>query len=283
MNYSTHFVLLSPPSLARRGFRARGRSTADQSIASQLDAATAPPPRAATTTTTHLSALEIHNFALVDFQRISLEPGFNVITGESGSGKSVLIEALSQLLGAPASDEIVRPPSTSAVVQGSIHIAAQDQAAVQDLLTSLGVSSRSLNRSLSGVETLTIRREILSGTTGTRSKCSLNGVATSLKTLKEVGRALVDVNGQHAALSMKDSTTQLSLLDTIAGLSNAAAALDAAWAALRTSRTALQSLHALANEEDRAQLQDLVDDVIVAAEIDPGEDLKLKRQVRRVF
>ncbi len=227
-------------------------------------------------TTTHLSQLEIKNFALVDKQCISLQPGFNVITGESGSGKSVLIEALGQLLGSPASDDAVRPPAKSAIVEGTIAVAPSDQAAVRRLLLSLGLPQKPLNR---GLDTLTIRREIQSGASGTRSKCFLNGTATSLRVLREIGRVLVDVNGQHAALSMKDSDTQLELLDRLAGLRGAATTLDSAWKELLAARAALRSLDELADENDRAELQVLVDDVM-ASGLEPEEDILLKRKIR---
>jgi DNA repair ATPase RecN len=226
--------------------------------------------------TTHLSQLEIKNFALVDFQRISLQPGFNVITGESGSGKSVLIEALGQLLGSPASDDAVRPPATSAIVEGTIAIAPADQTSVRRLLLSLGLPQKSFSR---GVDTLTIRREIQSSASGTRSKCFLNGSSTSLRVLREIGRALVDVNGQHASLNMKDGGTQLELLDRLAGLRGAVATLTAAWKELLASRAALRSLDELADENDRAALQELVDDVM-ASGLEPEEDVLLKRKIR---
>lgn len=226
--------------------------------------------------TTHLSQLEIKSFALVDFQCISLQPGFNVITGESGSGKSVLIEALGQLLGSPASDDAIRPPATSAVVEGIIAVAPADQASVRRLLLSLGLPQKLLS---CGVDTLTIRREIQSSASGTRSRCSLNGIATSLRVLREIGRALVDVNGQHAALSIKDGGTQLELLDRLAGLRGAVATLAAAWKELLAARAALRSLDELADEKDRAALQELVDDVM-ASGLEPEEDILLKRNLR---
>ena len=230
------------------------------------------------TASTHLRELHIQDFALVDAQRITLQPGFNVITGESGSGKSVLIEALGQLLGSPASEDVVRPPASAAIIQGTVSVAPTDQAAIRSLLISLGLPQRSLSH---GLDTIIIRREIQNGPSGTRSKCSLNGAATSLRVLRELGRALVDVNGQHAAISLKDSTSQLALLDKVAGLSNAAAILDAAWKELQAARAALRSLDELANEEDRDVLQNLVDDVMSSG-IEPSEDSTLRRRLRQL-
>lgn len=272
------------PSLQRHDFPRLARRVA---ITSAVDQAVYPTKdnagpdtsfSASSVAITHLRELHIQDFALVDAQRITLQPGFNVITGESGSGKSVLIEALGQLLGSPASEDVIRPPATAAVVEGTVAVAPADQPALRSLLLSLGLPHRSVSR---GLDTVTIRREILNGPSGTRSKCSLNGAATSLRVLRELGRALVDVNGQHAAISMKDSSTQLALLDRVAGLSGIAATLDAAWKELQAARAALRSLDELANEEDRTVLQNLVDDVM-ASGIEPQEDSTLRRRLRQL-
>ena len=242
--------------------------------ASTTDTPPPPPP-----SPTHLQRLDIQNFALVDSQAITLRPGFNVITGESGSGKSVLIEALNQVLGAPAADDAVRPPSTSATIEGTFVINPGDQPALRTLLLSLGLPPRSLSK---GLDTLIIRRELhLSPTGSTRSRCTLNGVSTSLRILREVGRALVDVNGQHAALSMRDGTAQLELVDTVAGLRGAVGTLERAWKELKAAKQALRAVDALANEEDRAILQQLVDDV-AAVGVDAGEDVELRRRLRQL-
>jgi AAA domain len=82
-----------------------------------------PPPHA-----TYIRELAISNFALVAEERVALAPGLNVITGESGSGKSVLVEAFAQILGAPAADGCVRPPASAAVVEGRVHVAPSAKA-----------------------------------------------------------------------------------------------------------------------------------------------------------
>jgi DNA repair ATPase RecN len=270
---------LFPSSSFSRGFaaaNARSHITASSRITKEMSSTTESAAPSSVVNTTHLSQLGIKNFALVESQRITLRPGFNVITGESGSGKSVLIEALGQLLGSSANDDIIRAPATSAIVEGTIAVAPADQPVVRRLLLSLGLPQKVLSR---GLDTLTIRREIQSGALGTRSKCSLNGTATSLRVLKEIGRVLVDVNGQHAALSMKDGGTQLELLDKLAGLRGAAATLTSAWKELLAARAALRSLDRLADENDRAELQELVDDVM-ASGLEPEEDILLKRRIR---
>jgi DNA repair ATPase RecN len=240
-------------------------------------AAAAPPPP----TRTHLAELHIRDFALVAEQRVALRPGLNVITGESGSGKSVLVEALSQLLGAPAGDDLVRPPATTAVVEGLVAVAPGDVPAVIALLESLGVPARARAAAAGG---LRLRREIVGGGGGgggARSRCSINGAPTTLRVLREVGRALVDVNGQHAALAMRDPRAQLALLDRLGGTAAAAAATGAAWRRLQAARAQRRALLDLADEGRREALQALTDEV-GAAEVEPGEDAALRRRLREL-
>lgn len=76
---------------------------------------------------THISELRIRDFALVEDQRVQLTPGLNVVTGESGSGKSVLVEAFAAILGSPAPEDCVRPPATTAVLEGTVQLSAPAQ------------------------------------------------------------------------------------------------------------------------------------------------------------
>lgn len=233
---------------------------------------------------TYLSSITISNFALVDSQELRLSPGFNVITGESGSGKSVLLEALSLLLGSPVGEDVIRPPATTAVVEGTLSVAPSHRPALRHLLKSLGLPDRSTCHGTTGSEddVLKIKREVTLGPNGgARSRCFLNGTPTSVRVLREVGRALVDVNGQHATVSLRDAETQLDLLDRLGGLGPKAAALRNLWTDLITARAALRSLDELADEHERAELQALVDDVASVA-VEPGEDVSLRRRLRQL-
>lgn len=96
---------------------------------------------------------------------MNFSPGLNAITGESGSGKSVLIEALSQLLGAPAPSECVRSPATSAVIEGVIRLSPGDARQVAAMAASLGLPPKALpGAGQQGPGTLVIRREVRGAT-----------------------------------------------------------------------------------------------------------------------
>jgi len=148
---------------------------------------------------------------------VELRPGLNVVTGESGSGKSVLLEALSALLGAPLGVDCVRPPAKSALVEAHFQLDAAAAAAARAVLAANGLPEKALPPAGAAACTLVVRREVFSLAAGARSRCQVNGSTASVRVLRDLGAALVDASGQHAALSLRDAGTQLRLLDVVAG------------------------------------------------------------------
>ncbi|KAL0049069.1 hypothetical protein WJX82_005500 [Trebouxia sp. C0006] len=241
------------------------------------------------------SLYEPSNFALIEEQNVSFKPGLNVITGESGAGKSVLVEALGQVFGMPASDNCVRPPATTASVEAHLHLSAAHQAALPKLLASLGLpatapsSSSSLlpatthssSSSLPLANQLVLRREISTVDTSVRSRCYVNGTATSLRVLRELRAALVDVNGQHAALSIRDSVTQIAMLDRIAGITSQAAAFGGSLHTLRQMEQQLADIASLGNEEERSEIQQMIQEVH-RSKLEEGEERFLRARLRQL-
>ncbi|GIL84863.1 hypothetical protein Vretifemale_13442 [Volvox reticuliferus] len=259
---------------------------------------------------TQLERLFVKDFALVSEQTVRLGPGLNVITGESGSGKSVLVEAFSQILGAPAPQECVRAPAEMAVIEGTFLVGDEQREAVWKLLSSCGLPLRAMppqplangeeddaagssNNNVNGgsdVGTfavpgafrLTVRREISQAAAGGhRSRVFLNGSPTSLRVLREVGALLVDTNGQHSSMSLRDSATQLDLLDRIAGTSLLADTYGAALARLRALEGRLDELDELDDEQERATMQKLVD-AVAKLRVQPGEERELRRVLKKM-
>ena len=148
-----------------------------------------------------LKELQIRDFALIEQVHLSFYEGFSVLTGETGAGKSIIIDALSLLLGARASLEMIRTGCERAVVEGVFSIPQP----VCPLLAEWGI----------GIDSeLIITREIhRSG----RNRCWLNGSLVTVNQLSQLGRALVDILGQHDHQSLLDVSRHLDMLDAFGG------------------------------------------------------------------
>lgn len=176
-----------------------------------------------------LNELQIHNFALIDELELSFYSGFSVLSGETGAGKSIIIDALSLLLGARASSEMIRTGAKSTRVSGSF----SHNETSRRLVTEWGM--------LEGDELILIREINLSG----RNKCWINGRLATVGQLAELGSCLVDIVGQHDSQSLLDPHGHAALLDMYGGSEHLALLgkvdeLAAQWAALRSELTRLQ-------------------------------------------
>ncbi|GAQ81284.1 putative DNA recombination/repair protein [Klebsormidium nitens] len=186
-----------------------------------------------------LQELSISNFALVEEQIVMFSPGLNVITGESGSGKTILLQALGQILGASLAEDSIRPPATSATLEGRFVLAPMLRPILAfhldgnptAVIATLGDAGTSM---LGGPVQLVLAREILGrgdengpGKGGddrragkARSVCKINGALVPLKVLRRVGAMLVDVNGQNSQATLRSEASQLEMLDRHAGASS---------------------------------------------------------------
>lgn len=153
-----------------------------------------------------LKTLLIKDYALIENIEVEFGKGLNIITGETGAGKSILIDAMGLLLGERASTEIVRKGSEKSVVEGIFDVKGNKK--VRELL--------SINE-LENNEELIVRREIsLKGT----NRCFLNDTPVTLNLIKEVGNLLVDLHGQHEHQSLLRTETHIEMLDEFANLEN---------------------------------------------------------------
>ena len=151
-----------------------------------------------------LAELRIKNFALIEELELEFEPGFNVLTGETGAGKSIIVGAINLILGERASSDSIRQGKDEAEVQALF--APSDMAPINAVLVELGLPE--------GDEVL-VRRVLPK--TG-RNRIYINGALATLAQLSMIGRELVAVSGQHEHQQLLDSDRQLLLLDQFGGL-----------------------------------------------------------------
>src|SRR3954451_20087942 len=153
---------------------------------------------------TMLTELRIRNFALIDRLSVQLGPGLNVLTGETGAGKSIIVGALSLLLGERASSEVVRAGEERASIEGVFEVDGRDD--VARLLDERGIEP--------GDGLLVLKREVaVEG----RSRAWVNGTPATASLLGELGRALVDLHGQHEHQTLLKRDEQRAILDAYAG------------------------------------------------------------------
>lgn len=218
-----------------------------------------------------LTALRIKDFAIIDELEASFGPGLTVLTGETGAGKSIIIEALSVVLGGRASAEMVRTGADQAVVEAAFDASASP--ALSETLESLDLPV--------DPETILVRRTIAAGG---RSRVSVNGAMATVTALQQIGERLVDIHGQHEHQLLLRPDAHLELLDTYGALAALRAQVAGRVAEREALRAELESL--TLGERERAQRQDLLAyqlKEIEAAGLAGGEDEELARERERLI
>lgn len=201
-----------------------------------------------------LRTLHILDFVIVDRAEIAFDAGFTVFSGETGAGKSILIDALSLALGGRGDASLVREGAARA----DISAVFEAPAAAADWLA---------EQAIEGPE-LILRRVI---DAQGRSKAYINGLPATLTQLRDLGALLVDIHGQHAHQSLLHPASQRDILDGQGGHTSQAAAVADAWAAWREAQTALDA--ARDDAAGQAQLLDrLQQDVAFLDELAPLPD-----------
>jgi len=188
-----------------------------------------------------LRRLTVRNLAIVEDLTLSLSPGLTVITGETGAGKSILVDAVMLLAGARGSAELVRQGADRLVVSGEF----EPDRTARAVLVEAGLPAG---------DELLLRRELSSDG---RGRAFVEDEPAAVKTLARLGERLVAVYGQNSELALADPAAPLDLLDRFAkvdGEREAAAAAAAAWQAARADLAALE-----ASQRDRAQRLELLE------------------------
>jgi DNA repair protein RecN (Recombination protein N) len=209
-----------------------------------------------------LNLLKIKNIAVASKVELELGPGLNLLTGETGAGKSILIDALGLLLGTRASAELVRTGESQAVVEGVFTAEHRP-----------GLEARG---AVSEDGEVIIRREI---STSGKGRATLNGAVVPVSILRELAPELAVIHGQHEPQGLLDPTTHLARLDHHASLAADVAAVSEPFRRMREAEEVVDRLR-----RDRDTLEERRDalrfrrDEIEKASIEPGEDERLKQE-----
>lgn len=219
-----------------------------------------------------LEHLEIHNFALIDEVRVEFGAGLNVLTGETGAGKSIIIDAIGALLGNRVGAAEVRSGARTARVQG-VFVLPAHAPGLEGALREHGVALDDDGR-------LLLSREIAASG---RTTARIQGRALPVSALQRVGGLLVDIHGQGENLSLLRSRLQLGFFDRFSGLADARHGFADIFRNVRTVRTELQRLRQ--DKRELAQRADLLAfqvQEIADANLVPGEEETLRGAYRRL-
>src|SRR5664279_1994647 len=152
-----------------------------------------------------LIKLFVQNYALIKELDIELENGLTIITGETGAGKSILLGALSLILGARADSSVLLDKNEKCIVEGTFHIEDYD---LNDFFISNELDYETVT---------TLRREI---NPAGKSRAFINDTPVTVNLLKELGDRLIDIHSQHQTLMLNDNSFQLNLIDSFSGTAN---------------------------------------------------------------
>lgn len=215
--------------------------------------------------------LRIRDFAVIEELSVPLSPGLNVVTGETGAGKSIVVDALGLLVGGRASSSSVRAGRRRAVVEGVVDLTGLDR-----------VAHRLAGMGLGGDEDahLLLRREVR---TEGRSRSWINDSPATAGALRQVGEALVDIHGQHEHQRLLSGDFQQQVLDEFGGCAEVAGAVAEAFRRAAELRERLTRAESRRRElESRADFLRFQLDEIDGAKLEPGEEERLRVETARL-
>jgi DNA repair protein RecN (Recombination protein N) len=219
-----------------------------------------------------LTELRIENFAIIDRLELGFESGLIIFTGETGAGKSIIMDAVEMLLGGRAETTVIRTDADRANVEGVFNIAGATGEPIREILTREDL----LDDPNYVVLAREVRRE-------GRSIARLNGRTVNVGLLKEIGNCLVDVHGQTEHLSLLDVRSHLGLLDRFADAGDSLTNYRKTYGSLQSIRRELNDLRNAQKDSDRRmEMLTFQAEEIEAARLKPGEDEELKLERDRL-
>jgi DNA repair protein RecN (Recombination protein N) len=217
-----------------------------------------------------LIELRIRNFAIIESLTLPLAPGFNVLSGETGAGKSIIVGALGLLLGERANAEVIRTGADKATVEGVFDVA--DRADIRSLLDERGLE---IDDPL-----VVLKREV---STQGRARAWVNSTTVTAAVLAGIGRLLVNLHGQHEAQSLLDADSQRHILDAFGGSLDTARLVSDTFAEVSGIRRRIGDLERrTAEAARRADYLRHVAREIADARLVEGEDARLEEEANRL-
>jgi DNA repair protein RecN (Recombination protein N) len=219
-----------------------------------------------------LTELHIQNFAIIDKLDLRFGPGLIILTGETGAGKSIILDAVVMLIGGKADATFIRTDSEAAFVEGVFQLRGPEKEAVHEILK----REELMDDPNYVVLMREVRRE-------GRNVARINGRTVNVSLLKELGAILVDIHGQAEHLSLLDSRAHLGLLDRYAEVDRPLSDYRQTYYTLQNLRRELGDLRkAQADAERRIDMLTYQVEEIEAARLRPGEDEELRQERDRL-
>ena len=219
-----------------------------------------------------LTELRIENFAIIDKLELEFTAGLIIFTGETGAGKSIIMDALEMLLGGRTDASVLRADAERASVEGVFKLSDVSKESVNEILKREDL--------LDDESYITLAREVRREG---RSIARVNGRTVNVALLKEIGAFLVDIHGQTEHLSILDPRTHLGLLDRFAGVEALLSSYRETHAALQGIRRQLNELRAAQNDSARrVEMLTFQAEEIESARLKPGEDEELRLERDRL-
>jgi len=216
-----------------------------------------------------LTHLSIRNFAIIRELETRFRPGLNILSGETGAGKSILVNAVNLILGGRASSDLIRTGTEEARVEAQFHL--PDPSPISETLSEMGIpfdGDLLISRTLS--------RE-------GRNAVRINGVLATLQMLSLVTPRVISVSGQHEHQQLLRPEQHLLLLDAFAGLDGARGDLEERFSDYRALRSRLDRIEReIREQEEKRELARFHLEEIQAARIEPGEDARLEGERTRL-
>src|SRR5512135_1007973 len=222
--------------------------------------------------TAMLTELHIQNFAIIDKLDLKLGPGLIILTGETGAGKSIILDAVEMVVGGRADTTVVRTDATAAVVEATFKLVGTEKDVVNAILRR--------EELLDDPSYVTLAREVRREG---RNIARVNGRAVPVALLKEIGASLVDIHGQSEHLSLLDPHAHLGLLDRFADVGKPLGDYQRTYEHLAGVRAELKDLRlAQADADRRVEMLTFQADEIEDARLKPGEDVELRKERDRL-